>query len=122
MVGIISAARPFAFSSGPLRAVYPKEELMTTIDMSDGRPKEPRRLRELAAWYRVFAEEAGNPVVGRSACGRRRTWRRRQIGWKGGRSLDNKAPRIFGDKQRNFSAFSRNRPIPGDNYHYKSKV
>ena len=36
---------------------------MTTIDMSDGRPKEPRRLRELAAWYRVFAEEAGNPVI-----------------------------------------------------------
>jgi hypothetical protein len=63
MVGIISAATPFAFSWGPLRAVYPKEELMTTIDMSDGRPKEPRRLRELAAWYRVFAEEAGNPVI-----------------------------------------------------------
>jgi hypothetical protein len=41
----------------------PGEELMTTIDMSDGRPKEPRRLRELAAWYRVFAEEAGNPVI-----------------------------------------------------------
>jgi hypothetical protein len=36
---------------------------MTTIDMSDGRPKEPRRLRELAAWYRVFAEETGNPVI-----------------------------------------------------------
>jgi hypothetical protein len=36
---------------------------MTTIDMSDGRPKEPRRLRELGAWYRVFAEEAGNPAI-----------------------------------------------------------
>jgi hypothetical protein len=29
--------------------------------MSDGRPKEPRRLRELAAWYRGFAE--GDPVI-----------------------------------------------------------
>jgi hypothetical protein len=36
---------------------------MTTIGMSDGRPKEPRRLRELAAWYRAFAEGAGNPVI-----------------------------------------------------------
>jgi hypothetical protein len=36
---------------------------MTTINISDGRPKEPRRLRELAAWYRVFAEAAGNPVI-----------------------------------------------------------
>ena len=36
---------------------------MTTIGMSDGRPKEPRRLRELAAWYRGFAEGAGNPVI-----------------------------------------------------------
>jgi hypothetical protein len=36
---------------------------MTTIGISDGRPKDPRRLRELAAWYRVFAEEAGNPVI-----------------------------------------------------------
>jgi hypothetical protein len=36
---------------------------VTTIDMSDGRPKEPRRLRELAAWYRGFAEGAGNPVI-----------------------------------------------------------
>ena len=36
---------------------------MTTIGISDGRPKEPRRLRELAAWYRAFAEGAGNPVI-----------------------------------------------------------
>jgi hypothetical protein len=36
---------------------------MTTSGISDGRPKEPRRLRELAAWYRRFAEEAGNPVI-----------------------------------------------------------
>jgi hypothetical protein len=36
---------------------------VTTIDMSDGRPKEPRRLRELTAWYRGFAEGAGNPVI-----------------------------------------------------------
>jgi hypothetical protein len=37
---------------------------MTTIAMSDGRPKEPRKLRELATWYRAFAERAGNPVIG----------------------------------------------------------
>jgi len=37
---------------------------MTTIAMSDGRPREPRKLRELAAWYRAFAERAGNPVIG----------------------------------------------------------
>ena len=36
---------------------------MTAIGISDERPKEPRRLRELAAWYRVFAERAGNPVI-----------------------------------------------------------
>ena len=36
---------------------------MTTIDMSDGRPKQPRHLRELAACYRVFAERAGDPVI-----------------------------------------------------------
>jgi hypothetical protein len=36
---------------------------MTPIGISDERPKEPRRLRELAAWYRVFAERAGNPVI-----------------------------------------------------------
>ena len=37
---------------------------MTTIAMSDGRPKEPHKLRELAMWYRAFAERAGNPVIG----------------------------------------------------------
>ena len=37
---------------------------MTTIAMSDGRPREPRKLRELATWYRAFAERAGNPVIG----------------------------------------------------------
>jgi hypothetical protein len=36
---------------------------MTAIGMSDGRPQEPRRLRELAAWYREFAERTGNPVI-----------------------------------------------------------
>jgi hypothetical protein len=36
---------------------------VTTVGISDGRPKEPRRLRELAAWYRAFAERAGNPVI-----------------------------------------------------------
>jgi hypothetical protein len=36
---------------------------MTTIGISDGRPREPRRLRELAPWYREFAERTGNPVI-----------------------------------------------------------
>jgi hypothetical protein len=36
---------------------------MTTIGISDERPKDPRRLRELAAWYREFAERAGNPII-----------------------------------------------------------
>jgi hypothetical protein len=39
------------------------EGAVTTIGMSDGRPKEPRRLRELAAGYRDFAEGAGNPAI-----------------------------------------------------------
>ena len=41
-----------------------------TSDASDGLLREPdeglagpRRLRELAHWYREFAERAGNPVV-----------------------------------------------------------
>ena len=37
---------------------------MTTIAIRDGRPKEPRKLRDLATWYRAFAERAGNPVIG----------------------------------------------------------
>jgi hypothetical protein len=37
--------------------------VVTTVGISDGRPKEPRRLHELAAWYRAFAERAGNPVI-----------------------------------------------------------
>ena len=36
---------------------------MTAIGISGEGPKEPRRLRELAAWYREFAERAGNPVI-----------------------------------------------------------
>ena len=36
---------------------------MTTIGISDQRPKGPRRLHELPAWYREFAERAGNPVI-----------------------------------------------------------
>jgi hypothetical protein len=36
---------------------------MTTIGIGDGRPKDPCRLRELAAWYREFAERAGDPVI-----------------------------------------------------------
>jgi hypothetical protein len=36
---------------------------MTAIGISDERPEDPRRLRELAAWYREFAERAGNPVI-----------------------------------------------------------
>ena len=37
--------------------------MVTTVGISDSRPKEPRCLRELAAWYREFAERAGNPVI-----------------------------------------------------------
>jgi hypothetical protein len=36
---------------------------MTAIGIGDESPKDPRRLRELAAWYREFAERAGNPVI-----------------------------------------------------------
>ena len=36
---------------------------MTTIDMSDERPKQARHLRELAAWYRAFAERAGDTII-----------------------------------------------------------
>jgi hypothetical protein len=41
---------------------------MVPIDENGGRRvqdrhQEPRRLRELAAWYRVFAERAGNPAI-----------------------------------------------------------
>jgi hypothetical protein len=36
---------------------------MTAIGISDARPKDPHRLRELAAWYREFADRAGNPVI-----------------------------------------------------------
>ena len=37
--------------------------MTTTIGVSDERPNDPSRLRELAAWYREFAERAGNPVI-----------------------------------------------------------
>jgi len=37
--------------------------VMTPIAIIDGRPQEPRKLRKLAAWYREFAERAGNPVI-----------------------------------------------------------
>jgi hypothetical protein len=36
---------------------------MTTIDLNDGRPREPRRLREIATWYRELAERTGNPAI-----------------------------------------------------------
>ena len=36
---------------------------MTTIAIIDGRPQEPRNLRKLAAWYREYAERAGNPSI-----------------------------------------------------------
>jgi hypothetical protein len=36
---------------------------MTAIGISDQRPNDPRRFRELAAWYRESAERAGNPVI-----------------------------------------------------------
>ena len=36
---------------------------MARIGMDDGRPQNPRRLRELATCYREFAEKAGNPAI-----------------------------------------------------------
>jgi hypothetical protein len=36
---------------------------LTTLGIGDERPKDPRRLRELAAWFREFAERAGDPVI-----------------------------------------------------------
>jgi hypothetical protein len=36
---------------------------MTATGISDERPQEPRRLRELAARHRAFAERAGNPAI-----------------------------------------------------------
>jgi hypothetical protein len=36
---------------------------MTAIGISDEVPRDSGRLRELAAWYREFAERAGNPVI-----------------------------------------------------------
>jgi CBS domain-containing protein len=38
-------------------------DLMTTIGMSDGRPREPSRLRQIATWYREFAERTSNPSI-----------------------------------------------------------
>jgi hypothetical protein len=70
---------------------------MTTIDMSDGRPREPRRLRELAAWYRVFAEEAGNPVIWEARLRTAAELEKVQIGWRKGRSRDAEPPRIRDD-------------------------
>ena len=34
-----------------------------TIDMNEGWPQNPRKLRELATWYRGFAERTGNPTI-----------------------------------------------------------
>lgn len=50
------------------RGSHPREEMMALNSESEARREpnnhqEPRRLRELAAWYRSFAERAGNPVV-----------------------------------------------------------
>ena len=36
---------------------------MTTIIMNGGWPQDPRRLREIATWYREIAEKTGNPTV-----------------------------------------------------------
>ena len=36
---------------------------MTPIAIIGGRPQEPRKLRKLAAWYREYAERAGNPSI-----------------------------------------------------------
>lgn len=39
--------------SNPMRRIQPRDELMT----------DEVQLLELAAWYREFAERAGNPVI-----------------------------------------------------------
>jgi hypothetical protein len=44
------------------RVSDPSEDPMT-IDMNDGWPQDPRRLREIATWYREFAERTGNPTI-----------------------------------------------------------
>jgi hypothetical protein len=33
------------------------------VEMIESDPRNPDRLRELAAWYREFAERAGNPAI-----------------------------------------------------------
>jgi hypothetical protein len=33
------------------------------VEMIESDPRNPERLRELAAWYREFAERAGNPAI-----------------------------------------------------------
>jgi hypothetical protein len=35
------------------------------------------KLPQLAAWYREFADRAGNPWSGRRDCARRKSWKRR---------------------------------------------
>jgi hypothetical protein len=36
---------------------------MTTIGITDERPKDALGLRELAAWYRELAERTANPAI-----------------------------------------------------------
>jgi len=40
---------------------------MTRLPAAPTEPGEHRRLRELAAWYREFAERAGNPTIWEAA-------------------------------------------------------
>ena len=43
----------------------------------------PSKLRELASWYRDFAERAGNPMIGKLGCVPRKSSKRRLILWSG---------------------------------------
>jgi hypothetical protein len=44
--------------------------------------KDPPKLRELAAWYREFAERAGNPAIWEARLRTRGIWSERPITWK----------------------------------------
>jgi hypothetical protein len=54
---------------------------MTAIGISDERPNDPRRLRELAAWYRGLRNALVIPSSGRRDCGRQRNWSDKPTSW-----------------------------------------
>ena len=62
MVGDLGSIFGPVLSEQRLYVGDPSEDPMT-IDLNDGRPQDPHRLREVAAWYREFAEKTGNPAI-----------------------------------------------------------